>query len=718
MASKSLLWFCVLALFILSVAPSTSAQSDAEEAGWPREIDLPEGKIIIYQPQPESFKGNVLEARAALSVTLKDQNVPVFGAVWFKAQVETDRDARTVEVVGIKVPRVRFPESTEEQEKKLTEILEREIPQWNLIISLDRLLTSLDLADKDQLAAQDFKNDPPKIMLVNSPAILVLIDGEPRLEKIEKSSLERVINTPFLIVKQKNTFYLNGGQIWMEARDIKGPWKESRRPPKDVKKLTPPEEDVENLAADDRLPQVIVSLEPAELIVIDGAPDLKPVEGNDLLFITNSESDILMDIKTQQYFILLSGRWYAAKSLEGPWAYVASDKLPENFARIPEDSEIGHLLVSIAGTEQAKEAVLDAQIPQTSAIQRDNVDLKVEYDGQPQFETVKGTSSKVEYAVNTGESVFKVQSHFYCCHEAVWYESKNASGPWEVCDDVPDEIYTIPPENPHYNVKYVQVYESTPQVVYVGYYPGYRGSYIYGPTLVYGTGWWYHPWGGSIYYPRPYTYGFHVRWNPWYGWSFGFSFSTGPFRFSVGYGGGGYWGPGRYRPYPYYGGARAGYRAGYRHGYYRGAQAGYRPGAPGSSRPRPTPYTSRNNIYSRPQNQARNAQTRAATPGRTPRVSQGQSNNVYADRSGNIHRQTENGQWQQRDNGKWTSGRQTGAQDRTVGRAQPQTKQTRPQVQPQNRQSQLNRQAQARQRGTARTQQSRGMSRTTTRRRR
>jgi hypothetical protein len=41
----------------------------------------------------------------------------------------------------------------------------------------------------------------------------------------------------------------------------------------------------------------------------------------------------------------------------------------------------------------------------------------------------------------------------------------------------PDDVESIPASNPHYNVKYVHVYDSTPDVVYVGYTPGYYGSY-------------------------------------------------------------------------------------------------------------------------------------------------------------------------------------------------------------------------------------------------
>jgi hypothetical protein len=685
-----------LPVAILIVASLAFGQAEGEDIGWPRQIDHPEGKVIIYQPQIDSFKGDILESRAAVSVTKKGSDAPVFGAAWFRARVQTDRDARLVHILDIEVPRVRFPEATPEQEKQLIDFLEKEIPKWEIPISLDRVIAGLDLAEKDQLAADNFKNAPPKILVVNEPAVLILIDGDPKLEQVEDSKMQYVVNTPFLIVRHKNTYYLNGGQLWMEANDVLGPWKESKRPPKDVKKLTPPEEEgVETFGeVDGRIPRIIVSREPAELIVIDGAPDYKPIEGNDLLYVENTESDVLMNIKTQQHFILLSGRWYASTSLtEGSWKYVASDELPEAFAEIAADSENGHLRVHVAGTDEAKEAILDAQVPQTSAIKRDSEGPKVEYDGEPQFETVKGTSGKVENAVNTPSSVFKVSGNYYCCHEAVWYIAGGAQGPWSVCDDVPDEIYTIPPDNPHYNVKYVRVYESTPEVVYVGYYPGYMGSYVYGPTIVYGTGWWYRPWYGRWYYPRPYTWGFHVRWNPWYGWSFGLSFGRGPFRLTVGFGGyGGWWGPGRYRPYPYRGGVRHAYRAGYRHGYYRGARAGYRAGA------RPTPYGAQNrsNIYNRQSNAVRNAQRAQPANRARPNVAPGQSNNVFADRNGNIHRQNQSGQWQSRQNGQWSSG-QAGTRDRV----QPQ-RQARPSTG--SSQSQLNRQAQARQRGSARSQ--------------
>ena len=66
------------------------------------------------------------------------------------------------------------------------------------------------------------------------------------------------------------------------------------------------------------------------------------------------------------------------------------------------------------------------------------------------------------------------------------------------------------------------MYESTPQVVYVGYTPGYVYSYPWYGVPVYGTGWYYPPYVTPYaYYPRPVTYGMHVSYNPYTGWGFG-----------------------------------------------------------------------------------------------------------------------------------------------------------------------------------------------------
>jgi hypothetical protein len=60
----------------------------------------------------------------------------------------------------------------------------------------------------------------------------------------------------------------------------------------------------------------------------------------------------------------------AAASLDGPWTYVAGDALPPDFARIPPTSLAGAVLAAVPGTAQARNAVVEAQIPQTATVPR------------------------------------------------------------------------------------------------------------------------------------------------------------------------------------------------------------------------------------------------------------------------------------------------------------------------------------------------------------
>ena len=50
-------------------------------------------------------------------------------------------------------------------------------------------------------------------MFVTQPSMLVLIDGEPKLQLNKDLNLEMVVNTPFTIVKNSDgRFYLYGGK--------------------------------------------------------------------------------------------------------------------------------------------------------------------------------------------------------------------------------------------------------------------------------------------------------------------------------------------------------------------------------------------------------------------------------------------------------------------------------------------------------------------------
>ena len=276
----------------------------------------------------------------------------------------------------------------------------------------------------------------------------------------------------------------------------------------------------------DKHPEVIVATEPTEVIWSDGEPTWTPVRNTGLLSMSNTDSDVFLHISEQQNYTVVAGRWYRAGSMDGPWEFVQSDQLPTDFATILPASDQGHVLAFVGGTVQAEDAVRDTYIPQTAAIDRSSAKVDVTYDGKPEFKPIEGT--KMGYGVNTTYAVVRSGRRYYCCNEAVWFWADRATGPWFVADAIPDEIYTIPPSCPIYNVKYVHIYDSTPQVVYVGYTPGYTGSYVTHSTVVYGTGYvyagYYSP---TVVVTYPVTYGYAPVYRPYAGWGLAVGFTAG-----------------------------------------------------------------------------------------------------------------------------------------------------------------------------------------------
>jgi hypothetical protein len=263
---------------------------------------------------------------------------------------------------------------------------------------------------------------------------------------------------------------------------------------------------------------------------------------------------------------------------------VAGTDLPGDFAKIPDSSPVENVKASVPGTPQAKEAVIANSIPQTASVKRSTkLDPAPSFDGEPKFEPVETTD--LTYVVNSSVPIIRVSANqFYAVQNGIWFLATTVSGPWVVAESVPAVVYSIPLSSPLHYVTYVRVYSATPTVVYCGYTPGYYGTVVapYG-VVVYGTGYSYTPWIGTVWYGPPVTYGFGVaiRWTPWTSWSFGFGYGWTAGFVVVGWGG--YpWGP-----RPWWGPAGWGWGAAY------GPYGGYARWGPGGW------YGTTGNVYSR-----------------------------------------------------------------------------------------------------------------------
>lgn len=539
----------------------------AQESGWPRTVPLEQGMVTIYALQVDDKSENTIQFRAALAFRETAGAEPVFGAGWFESEVDIDTAKRIVHPIDLKLVDTRFPDGTDNVQTQLSDALVLESPHWNLDFSLDELEGALKTAETESMAVN---TAPPNIVYRDQPALLLSIDGDPVLREIKDSPYKAVINTPYPLIFDGSYYYLNAAKdVWYRARKAIGPYQFEAGPPAAIKAMVNADESETSEVAESQpsepitrsnAPEIVVSTEPTELIVTEGPAAFVPLV-EDLLVLQNSDDDVFMHVSSQKFYIVLSGRWYQASSLNGPWDYAPADNLPAAFANIPRDSNQADSRVYVAGTEEARDAVLDAYVPQTAAVARGEADIDVKYDGEPVFEPVDGTD--LVYIQNTGSTVLQANGLYYLVENGVWYVSSSTNGPWQVSDHRPEQVDTILPTSPVHNVKYVHVYDSTPSVVYVGYTPGYTGSYVYRNTVFYGSGWNYRPWVSPYYYyPRHSTWGFNVNYNSWSGWNFGLSWGWGPFNVSY-YSGGywhqnqywhhrhyGRWGPGRYRSRP------------------------------------------------------------------------------------------------------------------------------------------------------------------------
>ena len=620
------------------------------DGNWPKEIKVKSGAAItIYQPQPESLQGDKLIGRAAFSAKEKPGDELIFGVFWYTAFLATDRDTRMASLERITINQVKLPGVEDETKlNKLMALLETEIPKWEINVSLDEIAITVEQEQK--LANHNYKNDAPVIYFKTQLTTLVILDGEPKLQQDDKLKMKRVINTPFLIVENPDDkkFYLNNGKFWYVSSSMKEGYKPVSPLPNAINKLDQElkkKQTVKDTTKTTTPPELLISITPAELLQTKGVAQYANVDKTSLLYISNSEDDIFKNISDQKFYVLLSGRWYTSSVLEGPWVYLPSDQLPADFAHIPEGSDKDNVLSSVPGTQASRDAVMDAQIPQTAKVDRKTATCTVAYDGEPKFENIEGTS--MQLAMNTSSTVIKSAGKYYCVETGIWFVADGPKGPWKVSDTRPSDVEKIPASSPAYNTQYVYIYDSTPDVVYVGYTPGYMGCYVYGGTVIYGTGYYYNPWYGPYYYPHPVTYGYGMHYNPYVGWSVSFHFGYGYHH------GGGYWGPPVYRP-PYYAAHHGGMYGGRGNVYVNNGDINI---------------DRSNNVYNNRKDVSTNDVKRNQTPSQQPSTrDQGRDskpkasqqpvagngrNDVYGDKNGNVYQRKDNGDWNQRNGNQW-----------------------------------------------------------------
>jgi hypothetical protein len=710
---------------LLSQAPAiqpgqiAKPSSAPEDLGWPRLYTDGKATIAIHQPQVDDWKDfNVLEAHSAIEIQPEKGAKKTLAAVHWKSESDTSIEHRTVVLKRPEIVSFRIPGETEEKTNELRALTEKLLPAKTDAIALDRVLAYLD-SSRVQAREVRVSTEPPPIMVSTKPAILLMTDGPPIIGSIQGTKLKYVVNTNWDLILEDDDYYLLNSSQWLKTKSLQDSWKLTGKLPKefqkipadenwaDVRKALKPAKPDKNAAA----PWVYVSEKPAELILIQGEPRFRPIPGTNLSEVTNTKSLLFYHNMEKQYYFLTSGRWFRNANFRGAWEY-ATHKLPSDFAKIPSTDPKAVVRASVPGTVEAQDAVLLASVPQTAVVNRKAAAAQagVKYVGAPEFKPIQTTS--LQYATNTPADVIKSQDKYYLLQEGVWFVSGSATGPWEVADSIPQEIYKIPPESPKHNTTYVYVTGSDSESVTYAQTAGYLGVTIGFGVAMWGTGWYYPPYyyygpmyPYPVYWGYPYhTYGAAAWYNPATGFYGRGGVAYGPYG---GYGRASAYNPatgayvrraGAYGPYQggmatsFYNPRTGSWGAGYRYG---NAYQGWGQGVVqrGNQWARGGYYYDDRGAVGGIRTSQGGGLVAAGNDDHRGMIGRTSEGDIYAGKDGNIYKRDQSGNWSQRGDNGWnpvdtsklsqeqqqrlndarsrqTKSRQTGAQ---TGRVQPGT---------------------------------------------
>jgi hypothetical protein len=140
--------------------------------------------------------------------------------------------------------------------------------------------------------------------------------------------------------------------------------------------------------------------------------------------VSNTESDVFRLGAKGAVYYLVSGRWFTAADFNGPWTFATPD-LPDDFKKIPISHKRSRVLASVPGTDQAAEAVLLAQIPETARIEKKLVKApEVQYEGDPQFQPIETTVARATKPMATSSR----SAIFITCARRRLFMSRSPNG--------------------------------------------------------------------------------------------------------------------------------------------------------------------------------------------------------------------------------------------------------------------------------------------------
>ena len=191
-------------------------------------------------------------------------------------------------------------------------------------------------------------------------------------------------------------------------------------------------------------PKIVFETEPAILVLFDGEPRFRAVEGFHLERAQNTPFLVLRDPAANAYYLSGGTMWFRASSPSGPWS--KTDRAPaEAVAIASKDLKEGG--ASQKEVDESKQTA-DKRVPKI-LVATEPTELIVS-DGAPQWNAV--VPGQLEAMSNSETDVFRTPSDqkYWVVLSGRWYQSDAYSGPWTFVppDQLPASFRKIPADSP------------------------------------------------------------------------------------------------------------------------------------------------------------------------------------------------------------------------------------------------------------------------------
>jgi hypothetical protein len=189
-------------------------------------------------------------------------------------------------------------------------------------------------------------------------------------------------------------------------------------------------------------PRIIYTTQPSILVLVDGPPILKPLEGT-YQRVVNTRAVMLLNSVDQMGHLYAGSNWYNAPSFEGPWNV---DPTPP--------ADISTALSAALATKQ-----VDPLLPHTPLAAPLNVYVSttpaelIQTTGTEVLMSMPGTA--LSYVANCDRAIFynSNDTFYYALISGRWFKGPYIYGPWEFvqANTLPADFQRIPLDNPKAN---------------------------------------------------------------------------------------------------------------------------------------------------------------------------------------------------------------------------------------------------------------------------